>query len=345
MKIRTGIQPKGTLDFDSRKRMRVLAAGGLALLLIPALCPGHLLGRPAELPAGVQVEARIEPQTATVGDPLRLEIAVTVPRGYQILPPALSGRTGDFALLESLPPADDPSPGPGLVRRTFPYKLALYRPGDSEFPPAEITVKPPKGEDLRFSTASLKVSINSVLTGKDPQLRDLKEQIEIEDPYGWLRWALPALALLGAGTLAWWLWRRRPSKVPLPEPLPPIDPFEVAERDLAALERECLPEKGRTKEHYVTMSEIVRRILEAGCRISTLERTSEEILEELRQSDRFPHPAAEIHRLQALMELCDMVKFAKYDPARSENDAALRAARQVLELCRRPAPAAASPVS
>lgn len=323
-------------------RIRVLAAGGLLLAFVGFLLPAL----PAELPPGVRVEARIEPPRATVGDPLRLEIAVTAPRGYEVLPPALSGRTGDFAVLESLPPAAEQPPAPEMVRRTFRYTLALYRPGDAQFPPVEVTIKPPKGEYIHVSTNRLQVGIDSVLAEKDPQLRGLKGQVEIEDPYRWLRWAVPALALLAAAGLAWWLWRRRRApETPAAATLVPIDPFAAAERELAALERQRLPEKGRAKEHYVTMSEIVRRILEAGCRISTLERTSEEILDELKQSGRFPHPTAEVHRLQALMELCDMVKFAKYNPAVSENDGAFRAARHVLELCRRPAPTASPPVS
>jgi hypothetical protein len=308
----------------------------VAAALIAVACliaPGLAI---AEGSPDIRVEARLEPRTATVGDPLKLEIEVTSPRGGQVLPPALTGKTGDLVVLEAQPPADLPSPDPGHARRVFRYTVAAYRPGDFELPALEVAVRPQSGAETRASSAPVKITIRSVLTGKDPQLRDLKKQAELAPVRPWLPWALGAAALVLAAA-AWWWWRsrRRPGTVqPRPEAAPPEDPFLAAEHRLDELQRQDLPGKGRVKEHYVELSEIARRVLEAGCSVATLERTTEEILAELREKGAFPEDPSGLQRVQALLDLCDMVKFAKYVSTATENDSALQVARRLLEDCR-----------
>ena len=82
------------------------------------------------------------------------------------------------------------------------------------------------------------------------------------------------------------------------------------------------------KEFYVLLSEIVKRILEAGYEIHTAEQTTSEIMESLaRKSDLEPE---KLNRIESFFVRCDVVKFAKYVPSTPEHEAASENALEIL---------------
>jgi hypothetical protein len=153
-------------------------------------------------------------------------------------------------------------------------------------------------------------------------------------------WLLLALLLLAAG--AWWLWRRRRAK---PEegvsaPAPPPQPAHiVAYAELERLLSSGLLEQGGLKEFYIELAEILKRYLEARFSIDTFERTTNEILEALRArriSIKVKTTAAEY------FVACDMVKFAKLDPAADETRVTVERAYRIIDETKR-APASPAP--
>jgi hypothetical protein len=66
----------------------------------------------------------------------------------------------------------------------------------------------------------------------------------------------------------------------------------------------------------VAVSDALRWYLEERFEFRAPERTTEEFLEELRQTDRLLPDQKEV--LGDFLRRCDLVKFARYEPARSE---------------------------
>jgi hypothetical protein len=132
---------------------------------------------------------------------------------------------------------------------------------------------------------------------------------------------------------------------------PAADPIALAEAELRALLGQRLIESGQVKTFYVTLSEIAKRILEAGFGVSTQEKTTPEILESLGERAAAGGAVPAVPRVRRFLEACDLVKFAKYIPAAQENDQAVADAFELLKQAaahRRvpaesPAPAAAAP--
>ncbi len=305
-------------------------------------------GQPA-LPEGFEVRAHAEPEKATVGDPIRIDFDIRVPKGFQVQFPPLAGQLGDFTVLQTYPgpstPGDATSERPGGTKPSAagegepPHHharilVAVYRSGDYTFPPVSIALKDPAGKETSFSSPAVKVRIESVLTGKDDTLRDLKKQAEIPEAARWLLWLGIALLALVVAVAAWLLWRRRRPLAALPL-RPKVDPLQLAESELRDLLGRGLLERNLVKQFYVILSEIIKKALEAGYGIHTVEKTTSEIMEEVQSCPRQGGEEEEFERIEHFLVACDLVKFARNRPSPLENDTTVKAAFEILTVCRR----------
>ena len=120
-----------------------------------------------------------------------------------------------------------------------------------------------------------------------------------------------------------------------------VSAYETAMAALAALEQRGAPGADDTDAWFVELSAIVRRYLEGRFRVRAPELTTEEFLQDVRQSpdlDR-EHRA----RLGEFLEQCDRVKFAGYRPDPDESLATLATARAFVEETRAGAAPAEQP--
>lgn len=329
--------------------------GGIFLLAQAASAPAAAqnaspAGKGAVVPPGVEIRLQAEPQKATIGDPLRIDLDITLPKGYVARLPEMGTQAGDFSVLEVFPGPE--IPGPPLPSGQRPAQtaggqqpagtshhharvvVAAYKTGELTFPSLQLTLRDAAGQETHLQSPPAKILIQSVLTEKDQNLTDLKKQAEIPEPSRWLLWvALGLVALLLAG-LAWWLYQRRTRPSAVPYSGPQMDPFQLAEAELRDLLGRGLLEKSLIKQFYVALSEIVKRVLEAGYDIPAIERTTDEILEALRSEDSTPVPLDELESVGSFLGACDLVKFAKCIPSPAESEAAVKNAYRVLSLCR-----------
>lgn len=139
-----------------------------------------------------------------------------------------------------------------------------------------------------------------------------------------LKEALPWVALGGgiwlAGTLLMaliWMYRQH-RKDPDIFTLKPLEPAHVvAFKSLDKLKEDKLWESGQVKLYYTRLTEISRQYIERQYGIPAMERTTEEILEAFRRSNTEEPLLDEM--LKDLLELADLVKFAKEDPLPVDN--------------------------
>ena len=135
----------------------------------------------------------------------------------------------------------------------------------------------------------------------------------------WLRyvpWGLGLLALVvAAAGLYWWLKKRRRQR----EAAKTHEaPHLRATREIERLEAQKVFEKGKVKEFYYRLSEILRRYLEAIRGFPAAEYTVEEIARYVQEEpDR---------QLLVLLRQADLVKFADAHPTAARKDEELKAA-------------------
>lgn len=131
--------------------------------------------------------------------------------------------------------------------------------------------------------------------------------------------AAAVLALVAIVVLVWWLWRKKVAPSPT---LPVIPPHERARQKL----QEALALMNQPRPFCILVSDTVRLYLEERFNFHAPEQTTEEFLYEL-QATNLLLPEQK-QSLGEFLSVCDMVKFAKYEPGPPElqalHDSAVR---------------------
>lgn len=165
-------------------------------------------------------------------------------------------------------------------------------------------------------------------------IRDIKPPIEISSGWEWVWWLVIALLVLAGALLVWrWLKNRKTAAV-LP---PPVPPHVRARQKLA----EALALLAEPKPFVVAVSDTTRTYLEERFDFRAPERTTEEFLREL-AGTRLLLPDQK-ESLANFLANCDLVKFAKYEPAETELRSLHASAVQLVEETE-PAPVASPAV-
>jgi len=154
---------------------------------------------------------------------------------------------------------------------------------------------------------------NAVASEKIPDIRGLKDMVEIPTGNEWIWWLLVAVAVLVVTGIVVWFIRRHLVKsstelAPSPPPPPHVVAWERLQRALDLIHE--------AEWFCIEVSHIIRVYLEERFSLHAPDRTTEEFLLEL-QSSR--HLAGEHKQLLAnFLSECDMVKFARAEPPEQE---------------------------
>ena len=202
------------------------------------------------------------------------------------------------------------------------YYIAAYSVGKHQIPPIEIKYRE-KGDAQWKSvqTRALNISIESILP-KSNMPADIKE---VKGPiyYFEINWVLLSgilIIILIIAVAILYIFRKKPVPVKLPH--------EIALEELEAARANFL-KSSDLREYYAGISDCVRRYIERSFKLKAPEMTTEEFLGSLRDSTVLSPDQKDL--LKAFLNACDLVKFAKYTPARAEMESVFTAAKKFIE--------------
>ncbi|MCK4660194.1 MAG: hypothetical protein KAV82_11790 [Phycisphaerae bacterium] len=232
-------------------------------------------------------------------------------------------------------------PVEGGRRWTRVYDLDIFLSGEYSIPEIQAAFVDHRQEDPdhpgegvltgTIRTEPFTIEVASLLEGEfDPTVfRDISGPVElpVEHSYPWVGIvAAGVVVVVAGGVVVFLLLRRR-------EPLGPeqvvVVPHEWAYDQLRLLVDAQLVEQGEVHEFYFRLSHIVRVYIELRFSLMAPERTTEEFLVEVHRSDvlRADHKTL----LGDFLRSCDMVKFARYEPNKSEIELVFDSARDFIE--------------
>ena len=154
---------------------------------------------------------------------------------------------------------------------------------------------------------------NAVASEKIPDIRGLKDMVEIPTGNEWVWWFRVAVAVLVVAGIVAGVIRRHLAKcstelAPPPPPPPHVVAWERLQRALELIHE--------AEWFCIEVSHIIRVYLEERFSLHAPDRTTEEFLLELQSSRRL---AGEHKQLLAnFLSECDMVKFARAEPPEQE---------------------------
>jgi hypothetical protein len=197
------------------------------------------------------------------------------------------------------------------------YSLTCFDSGFYEIPPLVFGFSDGEWSDS-ISTNPMYLLVHTVAV--DSTIYDIKSPIHV--PVGFMEvfpYVAGGIALLGAiGFLVWYLRRRRGSESAFLPSRPEEPAHMIALRELDELKARKLWQKNEFKEYYSRLTEIVRRYMERRYRIPAMEMTSVEIQRAWKESGEDRENLA--GNLNLLLNLADLVKFAKERPVASDNE-------------------------
>lgn len=272
------------------------------LLLAALAC-----GAPAWSADEAVIKTRVIPAQATLGDEIKLVIALESPAGARLEAPSAKIKLAPFELKRVESRAD----------ASLTLILTVFEMGEQTVPPLPLTYTDASGRSGQAVTQAQKVKIVPVKRkpGDKDQIRDIKGPVSLSLTGWWI--LLGAVLALSLGALLGWSLYRRLKRRIVEDLEAKLPPHERAERELERLQRAGHLDAGRTKEYYSELSDILRRYFERRYRIEALESTTVECLARLKELtlERSLH-----EKVRNLLERADLVKFAKFIPARGLAD-------------------------
>lgn len=147
----------------------------------------------------------------------------------------------------------------------------------------------------------------------------------------WMPWILAVLCVIGLSVWMLRKWHTRElseEKVDRTESKP-IEPAHLtALRDLERIESDAIWENGDVKKHHSNTSEVLRRYLEGRFEFRALERSTEEIKQGI---PNLPLLSEDAETLLNILELTDLVKFAKWNPTTDDHIRVVKRAIRFVE--------------
>jgi len=305
--------------YDIRHTIYALCVIFMLAMAAPSI---HAADNEAEAP--INVTATVDESEIHIGDRVELKVVADNVSGYEVSFPEAPERTGEFSFIESRPL----KPKRGKAKSAgHAYVMSIYTTGMHVIYPIQVGYRKSGQDEWRVTESpQVPIEVKSLLTGEDTDIKDLKGLVAFGTRV--LPVLLVLIALLGIAGLLWMLWRRKTGRGKR-ETVRIKPAYEIAYEQLRQLKAMDLPGKGRTKEYYIKLSDIVRHYLEDRFSYRAPEMTTEEFMETIKKATEMLDEHK--HLLKDFLSHCDMVKFARYGPTPLEILDSFRSAERLVD--------------
>lgn len=299
----------------------------IVLLLAFAGCRGEKAPVVPEGPVEWSVAASADKPQVQVGEDLNLTLVLRhPPEGRYIAPPDTA--LAPFDVIGKNEEVVSP------VETRLHYRLAAFRlPGKVAIPALQIQYQKDGAIDA-LKIDAIPVEIVTSLTPDVKEIHDIKAPVDLEVPrdFRLLWWLLGALAAALLAYLIYRKLRKEPEEVKAEAFVAPLPPADVeAEAALRRLAEKDLVRKGELPAFYTELSEVMKRYAGRRFEVPYLERTTSEVLSDLKPRKLSSGAISELH---SILSASDLVKFAKLVPEPSQAEASFALALSWVEKTR-----------
>lgn len=273
----------------------------------------------------VNLRARLDSTNYLVGDAITVHLDVTHPKGAS-LKIVVGDSLDGFSVLDrsQLTPDGETSSSASLL-------VAKYDSGVAVLPPLELLYSLPGDSVIhRASSNPLFLTIHTLAVDTSLAYKDVKPPLSIPLTLAEIILYLGIVVLVAViGYVGYRYWKKRKRRVNGEVYVPPPRPAHtIALEELAVLKGKRLWQRGLVKQYYSEVSEIARRYIENRFGLMALEQTTDEIMYGLRHLNIKPTVCS---KAETLLQLSDLVKFARYEPGLSEHEEILSMAYDIVE--------------
>ena len=277
----------------------------------------------------ISLKATLEPNEILIGQQSTYKLELIQPATEKVSWPQFSDTLAtNVQILEKLK-TDTAKISDGRISITTEYLVSSYDSGFYYVP------------EFLFETATEKVTSNPVgLTVNTVQVNEQTDDINAEKnimsaPFSWIelaRWSgigLAAVLIIAIIVLLLMRFVFNKKVTILPETPEVVLPAHVvALQKLEQIKTEKIWQQGQIKQFYTDITDVIREYLSGAYCINAMEMTTDEIVALVKKNKDLD----EIRLvLKDMLELSDLVKFAKFVPLENENEKAVLDAFMIVE--------------
>jgi len=273
----------------------------------------------------VDVNATIDTNFLLLGEQTQIELKVQYRLDGEVVNvqfPTLIDTISEFLEIVYTSPIDTIYPDEddlSIVEQSQRITITSFDSGTYTIPYFEFQIN-----GNLFQTGALHIEVHPMEVDTSNAIFDIRGPIE--EPFSIIDWAkenwvliaIILLLLIGGIALIYYL-KNRPEKID--EEIKVIIPAHIIGlQKLQKLKDDELWQAGKVKMYHSQLSEIIREYIEKRYDVHALENTTDEIMQSLRFHSIQPNL---LTKLNQVLVLSDLVKFAKEKPLAAENEMSL----------------------
>ena len=277
----------------------------------------------------IVVSASIDSTMIMLGDQTDMHLQVTQETTEQVEWPAFGEALQEGIEIVDRSVVDSTTLPDGRVQLSQTLTLTSFK--DSLFAIEPVVFV--SGEDSFFTEALALNVVQPFEVDSSLAITDIKD-IERAPIWWWgiIRWILLGLLIAGLAVGGWYAWKwyqknRKPEEEEVnPELLRPAE--EVALEKLDEIKAQKIWKDGKVKEYQTELTDVIREYIGRRFEVHSTEKTSDETLQAMK-----PLIEKDLYgRLKSMLQLADLVKFAKWHTTPDENESSLTTAYDFVRL-------------
>ena len=277
----------------------------------------------------INVKASLEPTEILIGEQAKFKLELIQDADQKVSWPQFSDTLATNVQIVEKLGADTTKLADDRISIVSEYLVSSYDSGYYYIP--ELTFETTTG---KFVSNPVGLSVNTVEVNE--QTDDINaEKAIMSAPFSWVefaRWSGIGISIILLVVIIVLLLMRfvfnKKVKILPQEPEVIIPAHVVALQKLEQIKVEKLWQSGQIKQFYTQLTDVIREYLEGAYHINALELTTDEIVALVKKNKDLD----EIRNvLKEMLELSDLVKFAKFSPLENENEASVINAFMIVE--------------
>ena len=277
----------------------------------------------------IELNARLESSVILIGDQTTLTLEATVPLSYRIVWPEVADTLIRQIEVINKSGIDTvrQSEASGNMILTQRMVITSFDSGYFAIPPFLFLFQKPGAVDFEaMETEALLLEVDNPDVDLAGDIKDIKGPLKAPVTFAEIwPWLLAGLIVAG-GVLFYIYYRRRRKKS---QPLvvfrrKPVQPAHIIALDeLEKLRARKLWQSGKVKQYHTELTDIVRNYITAKFGIHAIEMVTHDIIESVEGTAVTQQTRS---KLKEMLELADLVKFAKENPLPDEQERSMNQA-------------------
>ena len=271
----------------------------------------------------MKASAKLDTNAMLIGDQVNLDITLSYPLNTLVSWPKIGDTILQTIQVISRSKIDSSfSADKKTVTLHQNFLITSFDSGFYAIPPIRFFYRELPDTAIRFvQTETLLLSVHTLTVDTTKVIKPIKGPLSVpltfREILPWL--ILTVLVILVILAVLFYLKKRKKAE-PVFQIRSKIQllPHELALSEIEKLRLKKLWQAGRTKEYHSELTDILRKYLENGFSIMAIEMTSQEIIDSFRTLNTLPNDS--IQKLNHILAMADLVKFAKMQPLPVEND-------------------------